>query len=465
MKRNLVMGFCCLMFILTGAASAEEVGKVKYARGAVTIQQPDGSGARLIGKGGVINKGEVLKTGSKSFAIIQLGDDTKMTLRPGSSFAVEKMTAKKSSKAQALLRLFRGGLRAVTGFISKFNPNGYKIRTSVATIGIRGTKFDARLCADDCDRENKKLHDKDKQDGALAVAKVVFMRGDIKAENFKDELRSLKRMSPVFEGDTIMTGEGAYAVLVFRDKSRVTLQELTSFRVDELRYNEKKAEKGVSALFSLLRGGLRTVTGLIGRLNPTAYRMRTSIATIGIRGTGYDLLCSGECAFDGSPSKQPMPRGDGLYSHVWDGRIVMSELPVDTNESGFKQSLQSQPVKLPETPSFFNRNPAPRPDKLEVDEDKLFADAGGDVEPGLYVSVKEGKVTIESDRTGKRLDITKGMAAYAGLAGQVARLPAIPAFQARDIFPTPDNFNPKALNLSGSDVGAKDTDTTVCEVK
>ena len=453
------------LLLASALAVAAPVGQVKYARGAVTVQQADGSGARLIGKGGAINQGEVVKTGSKSFAILELGDDTKMTLRPGSSFAVETLDARKSGKAQALLRLFRGGLRAVTGYISKFNPNGYRIRTSVATIGIRGTKFDARLCTDDCNQENKKLMEQDQQDGALAVARLVFMRGDIQAENFRDEVRTLKRLSPVFEGDTIITGEGAYAVLVFRDKSRVTLQELTRFRVDELRYTGKQAEKGASALFSLLRGGLRTVTGLIGRLNPGNYRMRTSIATIGIRGTGYDLLCSGECAFDGSPARQPLPHGDGLYSHVLDGNIVMGELPVDTNQAGFLKNSQSQPLKLPKVPDFFNNNPAPRPDSIDVDESKLFASAAAEVEPGLYVSVKQGKVTVDSDRTGKQVQITEGMAAFAGAAGQVAVLPAIPAFQARDIFPTPDNFDPKALNLSTQDLGAKDTDTTVCEVK
>ena len=111
-----------LLVVLPFTVCAQEVGKIRYTRGAVTLQKADGSDARLAGKDDLILQGEVIKTGPRSFAIINLQDDTKMTLRPKTTFAVEDMNAKKDNKASALLRLFRGGLRTVTGFISKFNP-------------------------------------------------------------------------------------------------------------------------------------------------------------------------------------------------------------------------------------------------------------------------------------------------------------------------------------------------------
>lgn len=468
MNTRLLMKSLSLLIVFAlsaGHALAAQVGEIKYARGAVTVQNEDGSRARLTGKGAAINEGEVLKTGPKSFAIIRLDDDTRMTLRPGTSFAVEEFSAQKNNKASALLRLFRGGLRTVTGFISKFNPDAYKIKTSVATIGIRGTEFDARICEQDCAEENKKLAEKNNADAIRAVAKVVFLRGKLQAENFRDELRNLKSLSPIFEGDTILTGEDSYAVLVFRDKSRVSLQELTNFRVDELRYSDEAAKKGSSALFSLLRGGLRTVTGLIGKLRPKSYSMRTSIATIGIRGTGYDLLCTGPCAFDGSTSNLDLPNGDGAYGNVWKGvGINMGGLNIDNGQAGFIQDGNSAPIKLPEVPDFFKNNPVPTPDTIKVDESTLFADAPAQkVEAGVYVSVKDGKVTLKGEGTNDFIQITKGQAAFAGIQGRVAQLPAIPLFQAQDIFPTPDNFSPKSV-IFGSDIGSKDG-SGVCEVK
>ena len=445
--------------------AATQVGVIKYSRGAITVQQEDGSGARLAGKGGAINKGEVLKTGPKSFAIISLDDETKMTIRPRSSFAVEEYTAQKNSKANALLRLFRGGLRTVTGYISKFNPDGYKVRTSVATIGIRGTEFDARLCTDDCAEENRKIEEKNQREGNAAVAKIVFKRGDVTAENFRDETRDLATRDAIFEGDTIRTGQGAYAVMVFRDRSRVSLQELTDFRVDELRYSSKKVLKGASALFSLLRGGLRTVTGLIGRDNPNSYRMRTAVATMGIRGTGYDVICTGPCAFDGSTSSTPLPEGDGMYSHFWEGSGNMGKLPLETNESGFQQTPGAVAFKLPEVPKVFINNPIPKPNTIEVEEGELFAAAGSEpVPPGLYVSVTDGKVTLESGLE-PPVEVLPNQAAYAGLAGELTKLPKVPAFQAQDIFPKPDNFAPKAVSLGGSNDIGSDSQSATCEVK
>ena len=43
-----------------------------------------------------------------------------------------------------------GGLRAVTGLISKAGPDRVRLVTPTATVGIRGTEFDARLCGPEC---------------------------------------------------------------------------------------------------------------------------------------------------------------------------------------------------------------------------------------------------------------------------------------------------------------------------
>ena len=243
--------FLLFIFVLNMAYVAEvsaTTGSVTYVRGAVTKQSvSDGSNAHLLVKGNELSIGDVIKTGSKSFAMLKLEDGTRLTIRPNTSFVVEKMNAKKDSTASAVLRLFRGGLRAITGFISKKNPNGYHLRTSVATIGIRGTVFDARLCGDECNDENAKLQKEKK--APKVVAKVVFMRGKLHALSFDEKTREIKSQSALFEGDTIITESGSFAVLAFKDKSRVTLQANTRFRIDEMRYDEAN-KKESSSLFS-----------------------------------------------------------------------------------------------------------------------------------------------------------------------------------------------------------------------
>ena len=342
-QRSLQLALILTLALGVQGVSAEEVGKVQYTRGAVTMQNMDGSSARLIAKNTSIQRGEVIKTGPKSFTILKLHDGTRMTVRPNSSFSVEEFNPKKDSTASALLRLFKGGLRTITGFISKQNPNGYRMRTSVATIGIRGTEFDARICQDDCAEENNR-HKKAQNDLLnRAVAKTVFVRGRLNARSSEGVSRPMKAGSSVFEGDTLVSDDNAYAIVVFRDKSRVSLQANTVFRVDEMKFDKDSAEES-SALFSLLRGGLRTITGLIGKLHPRKYSMRTSVATIGIRGTGYDLMCSGSCDVTaggfGGPSGRCAPANAV-------GRSGSAAYAIQTN-----RSPQTAPFMMPVTMAY-----------------------------------------------------------------------------------------------------------------
>ena len=215
-----------------------------------------------------------------------------------------------------------------------------------------------------------------------------------------------------------------------------------------------------------MRGGLRTITGLIGKVSPDKYRMRTTVATLGIRGTGYDMLCTGPCAVDGAPAKTPMPQGDGLYTHVWDGEVMLGDQAVGLNQAAFVQNKTQQAQLLPNVPSFFIDNPLPKPDSLEIDESTLFEAKQGDAAPeGLYVSVKEGEVIIKSDTTDELVKITKGQAAFASIGGKLLQqLPSIPVFQQYDAYPSPNNLSPKGLEVGGllGDIENKDM---VCEIQ
>ncbi|MBE9560593.1 MAG: FecR domain-containing protein [Proteobacteria bacterium] len=446
---------------------AEDVGLVQYTRGAVTMQNMDGSSARLIAKNEKVQRGEVLKTGPRSFTIIKLNDGTRMTIRPNSSFSVEQFNPKKDSTATALLRLFRGGMRAITGYISKNNRDGYKVKTGAVTLGIRGTEFDVRLCKEDCEQENQKY--KESYDKLIdrTVARSVFVRKGLIAKSIDGASRTLKAGSAIFEGDTLITKANAYAILVFRDKSRVSLQANTVFRVDEMKFDKNKAKES-TALFSLLRGGLRTITGLIGKLNPRKYSMRTSVATIGIRGTGYDLMCAGSCAVVADNTIPPvnLPGGDGLSAYVWDGAIDFGGLELRKGSAAFIADKSTAPVVLPTVPDFFKENSVPKPDSFDVDETELFSKAGFDekADPGVYISVTEGNVVAEL-RSGLKIDLHAGESAFADVLGrQGKQLTKIPAFQKFDVYPTPDVPNPAVIDLNANNIGDEDSGMT-CEIK
>lgn len=84
----------------------------------------------------------------------------------------------------------------------------------------------------------------------------------------------------------ITTGPQSFAALKFADGTAILLKENTSFQVQNYAYNPK-APENASAIFNLLRGGLRLVTGLVTSRNRDALKVATPLATIGIRGTEF----------------------------------------------------------------------------------------------------------------------------------------------------------------------------------
>jgi hypothetical protein len=85
---------------------------------------------------------------------------------------------------------------------------------------------------------------------------------------------------------TITTAPQSYAVLKFEDGTAVLLKENTSFQIQNYAYNSR-APENANAIFNLVRGGLRMITGLVTSRNRDALKVATPLATIGIRGTEF----------------------------------------------------------------------------------------------------------------------------------------------------------------------------------
>lgn len=119
-----------------------------------------------------------------------------------------------------------------------------------------------------------------------SIGVVLLSVGEVTADDAAGEVRKLKRRSKLYAGDTITTESGSRCQVRFSDGSLLSLPEASQLRVDEYEFgaSDKDNEK---AVYSLLKGGMRTITGAIGKKDPDNYRVNTPVATIGIRGTAY----------------------------------------------------------------------------------------------------------------------------------------------------------------------------------
>ncbi len=123
---------------------------------------------------------------------------------------------------------------------------------------------------------------------AQGAASALFVSGNAQIVGKDGQTRAAVRGGELFVGETVETADGRVQ-LRFRDGANMSLQPGTRFRVDEFRFVDQsgKASSDDRGFFSLLKGGFRTLTGLIGKEQREQYKVDAVVATIGIRGTDY----------------------------------------------------------------------------------------------------------------------------------------------------------------------------------
>ncbi|HEY7760327.1 MAG TPA: FecR family protein [Burkholderiales bacterium] len=180
---------------------------------------------------------------------------------------------------------------------------------------------------------------------AAPAARVEFAVGNPEIASAGGAARPLAKGAAVEAGDTVFTNDGRVQ-LRFTDGAYVSLQPQSQFRVDDYRW-EGRADGSERGFFSLLRGGLRTITGVVGRSNKRNYRVSTTVATIGIRGTEYKIS----------------PLDGGIVGSIGEGAIEVCTgagcFPFTSGESFLVSDPDTQPqftdkqVDLPPPPGGF----------------------------------------------------------------------------------------------------------------
>lgn len=133
---------------------------------------------------------------------------------------------------------------------------------------------------------------------ALAFTELVFanavvttLNGTVSVQTGAAASRPLRLGDQVRQGDTVSTGSGSSVVLKFDDGQVAALTANSRMTVSTYQYNAQARTGNV--LLSLVEGGMRAVTGLIGRSRPENVSYRAATATIGIRGTDVTIATAG----------------------------------------------------------------------------------------------------------------------------------------------------------------------------
>jgi hypothetical protein len=249
--------------------------------------------------------------------------------------------------------------------------------------------------------------------------RVDFTMGSVTVTNGGGKVSPLAKGEEVRSGDKIVSGSDGRAQIRFSDGAYVSVQPNSEFDIKEYRF-DGKTDGSESAVFALFKGALRTVTGLVGRVNRSKYQITTPTATIGIRGTGGVITVSN----DGST----LVRGT---SGVWTLSNNGGTLEIPAGTSGFAGANQNvPPAKTSDNPTV----PPPEP-----------------VAPQLPVTVVQGE---ERTATGANAVFTTVLPNGPGYAiGNVSSL--VGQVDPNTIIPADATFDNKGLTQFTFNGGAR----------
>lgn len=106
--------------------------------GKVEATSPNGKPRTLV-EGSQIVVGETVRASADGEAVLKTLDAGMIAVRPGAEFVVEQYAATGQSTDRQTVRLVKGALRTITGWIGHIDKSRDKLVTPGATIGIRGT--------------------------------------------------------------------------------------------------------------------------------------------------------------------------------------------------------------------------------------------------------------------------------------------------------------------------------------
>ncbi len=198
---------------------------------------------------------------------------------------------------------------------------------------------------------------------AAAIAgRVLYASGPAAVER-EGPTVALSKGSFIFEGDRIRTGADSRLQLLMVDGAHLAIRPDTIFIIEQYELPGSTADPVAiasndgKAVMRLAKGAFRAISGRIGKsYNPATYQVVAPVATLGIRGTDYNVrFCKGDC---GSGDGLEPPPKNGLYVGVNAGSVWASNaedtVDIDINQYAFVAAANAAPTLLMRPPSVLS---------------------------------------------------------------------------------------------------------------
>jgi hypothetical protein len=143
-ESSLIAGSLCLALASPCVESAENAAMVVAVRGdVIAISEAD---TRPLKHGQFTATGEKIVTSSRSFAVLQFFDGSKVSLRPDSSMLIEEFHYSGDASDFARLYLVSGTVKTTAGAIVANSPDRFRIRVGSSEWMLTGSEGTMSVC-------------------------------------------------------------------------------------------------------------------------------------------------------------------------------------------------------------------------------------------------------------------------------------------------------------------------------
>lgn len=208
------------------------------------------------------------------------------------------------------------------------------------------------------------------------VGTVLFVHGEVSIFSPTGEKRNANRGDAVFEGDRIVSSAASSMQIKMVDSGYLAIRPSTEIRIDKYRFEQTQDDRAET---SLLKGGLRSITGTIGKTRKESFKLRTPVATIGIRGTDLEVFYV--------PSGRDKLLAQGAYLRINSGKGYLQTFEgvqfVSPNQTGYVRDKRELPKLIQLPADFFNQPdaqfwPENDSDSTESDDNGELSQEGND---------------------------------------------------------------------------------------
>lgn len=232
-----------------------------------------------------------------------------------------------------------------------------------------------------------------------------FVNGSVQVESLAGQMRALQKGGAVNEGDTVISAQAASAQIRMQDGGFIAVRPDTRLKFDSFKFNGKQ-DGSERSFFSLFKGGFRAITGLIGQLNKSNYRITTAASTIGIRGTDHETYV----VTPDSPLAKVTPVG--TYNKVNVGETYMTTdkgtIFVLPNQMGFAGAADQMPQLKPLNTNIFTAAERPtreaKVDQKEAKEEATEVRATATVDNTAAAAAAAPAAEVATSSTGTNVE-------------------------------------------------------------